>query len=296
MRTKLISLFIVIILFVSNSLQASSKIHLKLNLKKGSVYEVTTILNNTTDQDLMGKKTKVDQKMETCFSFKVVDVLSNKDYAIDFSILKMKMNVNMDGKKANYDSESSNGNNPMNKTLKNLPSVKIELSPMGKIVSMEPYNLKSIVGEPEIVALMHTFLGNKRLESFIGQFFNYLTENKIGKGEKWTNNVKLPTVMNMEVPMNFEVADVQKNLISLNMSSDVNTETPIEPGGTKIDVKMIGKQDGTMTIDPSDGWLRSSNLNQKFNLKMKMKDPKTKEDTEAPSTSNSVIKITVVKK
>lgn len=296
MKTKLTALLIITILFNSNVIQAKGKTSLRLNLKKGSVYEMTTTLTNVTNQELMGKKTKVDQKMETGFTFKVLDVLPNKNFVLGFSIAKIKMAVNMNGREANYDSESTGGNNPMAVLLKNLPAKKIVVTPAGKLVSMESYSLKELVGDPQIVGLMTSFLSNNRLESFIGQAFNYFPENKVGPGDKWSVSVKLATVMNLPILINFEVVSIEKDKIALKVSSNLNESVPIEQNNVKIDVNMVGTQNGTMTVNRADGWIRASDLVQKFNLKMKMKDPKTKEDTESPSTTNSEIKTRVVKK
>jgi hypothetical protein len=96
--------------------------------------------------------------------------------------------------------------------------------------------------------------------------------------------------------MTFEIAAFEKNQITLKVTSDVNSVTPIEQGTEKVDVKMMGKQNGSMTIDTSDGWLRSSKLTQKFDLTMKSKNPTTKEDMDVSANSNSVTTITIVKK
>jgi len=61
-------------------------------------------------------------------------------------------------------------------------------------------------------------------------------------------------------------------------------------------VKLTGTQNGNMVLDPTDGWLRSSDLIQKFNMKLKTKNPQSGEDMEIPVISNTVTKITILKK
>lgn len=296
MRTKLIPLLFVTILLFSNSLQAKNIINLRLNFHKGSTYEMTTVLNNTSEQEIKGLKTEIDQKMTTGISFHVLDILPNKNFLIEYSIQKIKMNVKMDEREANYDSESNNGNNPMNSTLKTLPNIKIEISPLGKLISMESFKFDSIEGDPQVFQLLFTLLGNRNMESYIGQMFNYFPVEKVEKGKKWSNSVKLATVMSLETIMNFELVNIERNQLTLNITSDINLNKPIEKESSNIDMKMTGTQSGTMTIDTTDGWLRSYDLIQKFKINIIMKDPKTKEDIENSVISNSVTKFTVVKK
>lgn len=257
---------------------------------------MTTVLNNTIDQEMMGQKTKFDQKMKTGFSFQILDVLPNKNFLMEYSIRMIKINMNINGQDKNFDSESTDGNNPLGNFLKILPKIKIEITPLGKIVSMEEYNLGNLQVDAQIAQFMLVFLSDKNLESFIGQMFNYFPEDKVEKGDKWTTSVKLATLMNMATNMNFELTAIEKDLVTLKVTSDVNMNTPIDKEGIKIDMKMIGTQYGSMTLDPKDCWVRSFDLTQKFNLNMKSKDPKSKEDVEIPVISNSVTKFTVVKK
>ena len=296
MRTKLSTLSVLIILLLSISLNASSKTYLKLNFKKGSIYEVTTVLNNKTVKKKFADETRVEQNMTTGLSFKVLNILPNKNFLIEYSIQKIKMNLKIGEQSTSYDSESNNGNNPMNSTLKTLPNIKMELSPLGKIISMESFKFDSLVGDPEVFQLLSNLLGNGNMGSFISQMFTYFPEKKVEKGDKWTNSVKLAILMSLETKMNFELVDIEKNQLSLKITSEVDIDKQIEPEGTNANMKITGTQTGSMTVNPSDGWLRSYDLNQKFKMNMKFIDPKTKEDTDIPLFSVSDLKFTVVKK
>lgn len=300
MKTKLITLFIIAILLVLNAVQAESKVLLRLNLHKGTTYQMTMAMNNNIDQEMMGQKMKIDQKMGMVFSYQVLDVLPNKNFMIEYSIMKVKMNMNINGQEMNFDSEGTDAGNPMNASLGSLVSnkLKIELDPKGqveRVEGLEEYT-KKLSENPQMAQSLQMFADENNFKSFIGQTFNYFPENEVVKGDKWTSSFKLPAMMNMETTMNFEVADIKTDQISLNFTSDVNLNSPIEKNGMKMDMKMTGTQNGSMTIDPIDGWLRSSDLTQKFDMKIKMKNPQTGEDMEIPMLMNSVVKTTVVKK
>lgn len=300
MKQKLIALIVVSLLIAANVIQAQSKALMRLNLQKGTNYEQTMAMTNLIDQEMMGQKMKIDQKMEMVFSYQVLDILTNKNFLIEYSILRVKMNMDMNGQEMNYDSESNDESNPMNAAMKGIVAnkLKVELNTKGqveRVEGLEEYAQK-LSANPQMAQSMQMFSNEASFKSFVGQTFNYFPENEVSKGDKWTTSYKLPAMMNMETTMNFEVADIATEKISLNITSDVNIDAPIEQMGMKMNMKATGTQNGNMVIDLNDGWLRSSDLTQKFDMKMKMKNPQSGEDMEIPILLNSIAKITVIKK
>lgn len=300
MKSRLFTLVVIAILLTSNAIQAKSKVLLRLNLQKGATYEMTMALNNLMDQEMMGQKMKMDQKMTMIISYQVLDVLPNSNFLIEYSLLKMKMDMNVNGQLISMDSEGTDESNPVAGLLKNMAKVKIkmEMTPRGAVEKVEGLDqyASALGNNPQMAQAMQMFMNEKNFGSFVGQTFNYFPENKVEKGGKWTASFKLPALMNMETIMNFEVASIGKDQVILNVSSDINMDTPIEQGGMKINLKMTGTQTGTMTVDSGDGWLRQSDLNQKIDMTMKMKNPQTNEDMEIPMVMNAITKITVIKK
>jgi hypothetical protein len=300
MKTKLNAFFIIVLLMVASVIKAESKTSLRLNLQKGSTYEMTMVTNSNIDQEVMGQKMKIGQKMEMIFSYQVLDILPNKNFLIEYSILKIKMDMSMNGLEMNFESNSSDTGNPMNTALSGLVAnkLKLEFNSKGqveRIEGLEEY-VKKINEHPQMSQSMQMFTNEKSFKTFIGQIFNYFPETKITKGDKWTSSFSLPAMTNIETTMNFEVADITSNQIALKVTSDVNSEGPIEQMGVKMYVKLTGTQNGNMVLDQTDGWLRSSDLIQKFNMKLKTKNPQSGEDMEIPVISNTVTKITILKK
>lgn len=299
MKTKLITLLVILILLAANAAQAK-KLMLRLNLKKGTTYEMTMATTSNIDQEMMGQKMKIDQKIDMVFSYHVLDVLPNKNYLIEYSFGKTKLSVNVNGQEMNFDSESADQTNPMNASLKGLDTykLKLEINPKGKVERIEGVDqiAKEMAANQQLAQSMQMFTNDASFMSFVGQTFNYFPENEIDKNDKWTSSYKIPSLMNMEASMNFEVTAIEKDMISLNVNSDINMEGPVEQSGYKFDMKSTGSQTGTMTIDSADGWVRQSELTQKFDVNLKMKNPQSGEDMEIPMLVNSVTNITVNKK
>src|ERR1035437_3259092 len=120
MKSRLILLLFFAILWAANPVQAESKILLRLNLQKGSIYEMTLVTSSNIDQEMMGQKMKIDQKMEMVFTYEVMDILPNHNFQIDFSIVKTKLSMNINGKEVDLDSESKEDGNAMISALKDI--------------------------------------------------------------------------------------------------------------------------------------------------------------------------------
>ena len=300
MKTTRFTVAFITFLFIFSTLQAKSKVLLRLNLQKGSIYEMDMHVTNNIEQDMLGQNMKIVQGMEMILSYKVTDVLPNKNSLIEYSISRMKMNMDVNGNTVSFDSQSPDESNPMGAILKTINKMKVtfELTPSGKAEQVKGLDeiTSQIASNPQMAQALQMFSNDKNFSSFISQTFNYIPENEVKTGDKWTTQFKLPSLMEANTTMNFEVTGITKDSVTLNVVSDVNFEGPVEQNGMKIDMKMTGTQTGTMTVDLNDGWVRSSDLNQKFDMHMKLKNPQTGEDMEIPMKVNSVTKYTVEKK
>lgn len=300
MKTKIVSLLIVALLLCGNMLHAKSTVLLRLNLTKGTTYEMTMTTTSKVDQKMAGQDIKIDQKMVLVLAYKVLQILPNKNYLMEYSMPKIMMDMNVNNQKMNFNSSIDDPSNPINAALKGFDQVKlnIEMTSTGKVVRVEGMDdyLKKISGNNQLAQSMQMLSDEKSFGSFIEQTFNYFPENEVKKDDKWSVSFKIPTVMELETKMDFEVASIGKDQVLLNVNSNIKIDSPIEKNGMKIQLNMNGSQNGTMTIDSNDGWIKSSELTQKFDLDMKMKNPQTGEDMQIPMSVNSLISIQVEKK
>jgi len=248
---------------------------------------------------MMGQKMKIDQKMEMTFSYKVLDVLPDQKFRIEYSFLRMKLDMNVNGQEVKMNSESTD-NNAMDAGLKDLLSLKLimTLNQMGQVEKVEGLDeyAQKLSGNRQLAQAMQMFTSEENFKSYFAQTFNYFPEKEVSVGDQWKTEVKVPALMNTQISMAFEVTAIEGELVHLAVSAVVDTETQIEQMGMKMDVKMAGKQSGKMVINAADGWLTGSDLMQKFDMNMKMKNPQTGEDLVIPMVINSVVNIAVVKK
>lgn len=299
MKKSYFALVLMVILLSVGSVQAKSKVLLRLKLEKGTTYQTTMTTNTLINQEMMGQQMNVTQYMEMVISYHVLDVLPNKNFKMDYAFDKMKISSLVNGQEIVMDSDGPE-DNPMNKVLKDMVgyTVKLEMTPRGEVQQVEGLDqfVQRMAGNPQLTQSMQMFGSNESFESFIDQTFNYFPEEAVEEGSKWTSSFELPSLMNTEIVMNFEVASITNKDVLLNVASNIDMDMPIEQNNMKIDMKMTGTQNGTMTVDASDGWVKESNIKQAFDMHMKMKNPQNGEDMEIPMKMESTIKMTVDKK
>lgn len=298
MKTKLFTLIITMFFTVFQSLEAKPKVLLRLNLEKGANYQMTMIMDNNINQEMMGKQMKVFQKMEMVSSYKVLDKLPDDNYVIEYTFVKMKMDMDANGQKVIIDSDSS-ANDPASSIFKDLASLKMKftITPMGKVQSIEGMEefAKKFSSNPQLAQTLAMFTDENSFKSSFEQFFGYYPEKEVEVGTKWDLPIKMPTLMNMEILMSFEVADIVDDQVVMNITSDINMDSPIEKEGMKINMKMTGKQGGQMRVDRKSGMTGTMDMNQNFDMNMKFQNPQTGENMEMPIKMNGVSKINVSK-
>lgn len=299
MKIKLIALFFVTLFLAAQTVKADSKALLRLKLKKGSAYEMTMVSDNKIDQEMNGKPMKILQKIEMVIFYQVLDVLPKNIFEIEYSFQKMKMSMNVNGQQMNMDSDSTS-DDPMSAVLKDLFAlkIKVKMNSKGQILEiggMEEYAQK-MSANPQLAQSMKMFVDEKNFKTFVEQTFSYFPEDKVKVGSKWNNSTKIPSLMNLDIAMNYEVANILKDKIILNVTSDVNMESPVEENGMKLYVKIAGTQAGTMAISRSDCFASSSELTMNYDFKMKMKNPQSGEEMEIPMVLHSNITTNIIKK
>jgi hypothetical protein len=298
MKIKHIPLIVAFLFIAFQTIGAKPKALLRLNLEKDASYQMTMTADNNIDQEMNGQKMKILQKMEMVASFKVLDKLPDNNYVIEYSFQKLKLDMDVNGQKMVIDSESTD-DNEITKNIKTITSFKLKftINPMGKVLSVDGIDeyAQKISNNPQLAQSLSMLTNENNFKATFEQNFGFYPENEVEVGSNWDSSVKMPGMMNMDLAMHFNVADIQDDQVVMDVNSDLNIDSPIETNGMKIQMKMTGTQTGTMTIDRKSGLTGTSDLNQKFDMHMKFQNPQTGEDMEMPMQMNSVSKTSTVK-
>jgi len=298
MKIRLITFLIAFLLVALQTVNAQPKALLRINLEKGDNYQMTLISDNNIDQEINGQKMKVLQKITMVTSYKVLDILPANNFVIEYSFQKMRMDMEVNGQKVVINSDSTS-QDPASNAIKDITSFKLKftVSSLGKIQSVEGLEeyAQKLSSNPQLAQVLAMLTNEDNFKATFEQYFGFYPENEVQVGSKWDSSIKMPGMMNMDMLMHFEVADIKENQVMLNVNSDINMDSPIETNGMKIQMKMTGTQTGTMFVDRKSGLTGTSDLNQKFDMHMKFNNPQSGEEMEMPMQMNAVSKISTVK-
>jgi hypothetical protein len=175
--------------------------------------------------------------------------------------------------------------------------LKFTVNPMGKVLSVEGMDdyAQKIGNNPQLAQTMALFTDENSFKANFEQYFGYYPEKEVEVGSKWDFPIKIPNLMNIDMLMNFEVADIVDYQVVLNVTSNMNMDSPIERNGMKINLKMNGKQEGQMKVDRKSGITGTMDMNQNFDMQMKFQNPQSGEDMEMPIKMNGVSRLNVIK-
>ncbi len=280
------------------SFQGIAKNKFRLNLSPGTTYEMTTTLSMNMDQEMMGQKMQMENTMEIIQHYKVAEILANKNYLLEFSTTRMKANISANGQIMNIDSDNADSSESANFKKVIGHTIKLEINSLGKVEKADGMIefLKALGGDKTVEQMLPMFASEDGFKSFMNQTFGYIPEEKVALGDKWSTTAKLGAPINMETKINYELLSVSGDEAKIKVNATFNGDSAIEQAGMSMNMNIDGNQEGTMMIDTTDGWMRSSDLTQDIKMIMKMKNPQTGEDMEFPINMKSVTNIVVSKK
>jgi len=274
---------------------SSQKTDLELHLKKGETYKMKMEMGNIVDQEMMGNKVHIDQKITTETELKVEDILANGNYLIGQTYKRVAMNVSSNGQSMSFDTDIKDAASPL-ASLNDLKgaSIKYELSPKGDI--------SNVTGIDEILknagALQAKTISGIIDKDKLAGAFSYIPKNKIKEGDSYTKTIKLKEAMGIDVTTKYTVETLTKEKASIKLSSDIEfkSDKPIEQNGMKMRMSGHGTQSGMYRIDMKTGMPQSADTDQDINMTVMMKNPQTGKDMAIPMKIKSLVKLSVTKR
>lgn len=284
--------------FTNFSIQAADKYNLRLNLEKGSSYEMAMDFSNIMDQEIMGTPVKISQIMQLLVLLEVEDVLDNGNYSVKYGYKSVKVDMDAMGQKMSFDSEKDE-NSPLFASLGTLMDkyLIMELTPKGKVENIEGFDtfIGDIANNPQLQSSLEMFSSQEAFESSFSQSFGYFPIEDVEIGDLWEVGYEMPSVFGFEVKMDYELENVTDNTANLLTNSIFNSEGPIEMNGVTVDLDLEGIQEGKMQIDMNDGMMQSSDMNQKLSFTLTTDNPQTGGKMQIPMEFDLSTKISVVK-
>lgn len=266
--------------------QASNKIQLRMNLKKGSSYEFVNKISSDINQVAMGQEINMTQNMDLTYTCHVDDKKPNGDYVISYTIENLEMTMDINGQTINYSSAENSEDNAFAAVFNELKGFKIsfELSSKGKVSNIKGITeyLNKINSNKVAQQALGQFTDDKTFAQYIAQAYGFFPDKAVAEGDTWTSSITLPSLMNMEITLKYNLNKIEEKEACISINSDINIEAPIEKQGVTMDLKAKGSQKGIMNVNRNDGMINNSTIEQLFDMTISMINPQNGENMDIP--------------
>jgi hypothetical protein len=239
---------------------SAQKINNKLTFQKGQKLELTTQIDKTANQELMG------QSMESKVTATMTQVYDVQDATatgttIEHKVKRLVFDANAMGQSQSFDSEKEGDLNGemgkvLGKSIKNKYSM--TLDPSGKITAVKSDddnpNAKDDTNAG-MVALLTSQLGLPLNVPKAGDvsLFKFLPSNEVSQGQSWVDS---SSGNGMNTKMNYTVNTITNDEINLDYIGDSKLKTTQAIMGMDATINTTSKSTGKITLDRKTGLLK----------------------------------------
>ena len=248
---------------------AQEKVTLRLNLKAGQSYAISTTTRQQITQTIAGNAQTLNQTLTFTYSLKPskvdADGTIHGAYTCDAVAVKMATSAGQ----VDYDSsrDKAEAVNPMAKPYAAVvgTAVQITITPLGEV--------KELTGADKVVAAaaeaaaalpreqMEAQFGEKAQREGIEQLTRIYPVGPVAVGDSWEVEQKMTAAIAGTSRSTYTLKSLTGGKATLDVKGTATTEadapTAIVPGG-KFDLK--GTQTGSLVLDQSTGWIASGSV------------------------------------
>ena len=271
---------------------------LRMHLKHGDVYNVTSVTQQHIAQEIMGQKMALDQKMTIEYRWEVTQLADNGNATVKITYTRVAMEQEQGGQKRAFDSASGEEPADFFKGLDLMvdKSFNVEFTPQGKVVKVtgldkmfrevaQGVGLKDQEATDAFYkALVDSFGEDAITEQFSTAFGNY-PDAPLKIGSTWNADTKLKVSFPLDVHTTYTVKSWENNQATITLESTLKSDPTKRVSGQNplFDVvyDLSGTQKGTLTIDLGTGLLHESHIAQHVEGKVLLVDPKSQDTNDA---------------
>jgi len=303
-----ITLALIASAFTAVSALAAGPITLQLNLKVGDSYTQRVATTQKISQTIMGKTQSNDQNMVMTYTFKIKDKTDKGVAIADATYDQMTISLNGGPVSMTYDSTDPKAKvpamlKPYSKMIGKTFTVKIapdgtipEVTGMEKLFNNALDELK-LEGKAREQAkqLLEQQFGADNVRSLFEQTLAIYPDKPVKTGDSWSRKIDASQVFPMVINNTWTLDSYNDKQVVLKLTSTLlptDAAKSLTMQGMQMAFDFKGKQDGSITLDRTSGWIQKENLDQSLDGTMAIKGPpQMPQDMKVPVTMKSTVEI-----
>lgn len=281
---KISNLILSLSLFLLLGCAASKPLTLQMNMAQGKEFVMESNTNTLVDVEVMGQQQKSLSTQSTETKFNVMDVMPNGDLAVKGTIMSM-VNINESAQGGvTYDSKNpEESDESMAKLMQPIigHEMNMVMNKSGQLISFEQEDVleKMFANADESMmaakATLEGQFGEEGMKNMVQSFGNVLPNKAIKKGDTWTKERKVKTMMVLLVNSTYTLNERKDGKAYISVVGTTKTDPtapPVDMMGMEMSYLMNGPIKGTLVVDEKTGWTIKSDIEQVMKGTMKIKN------------------------
>ncbi len=268
---------------------SSDKVSLEVRLTPGMVYKQVTKTEQSSEQSVMGMKTKTKSVTEIFLKNEVmsVDAEGTADVKCTYERVKMEADNGMAGK-SSFDSDKEGGEAPMQAqgyTALVGRSISFKIDKRGTVVAVSGVDslfdvvLGKVAGDnaggPEMEVVKKTLkasFGDEGMKSMMQTSSIMYPEALVAEGDTWGKKISSMGAMPLKMDVTYKVDHIDGDKVVLSFEGTIGTdkEKGLDLGIVSMQMDLSGDYKGTSEISRKTGMVLSSTVTQDMSGKMGM--------------------------
>ncbi len=238
----------------------AQKVSNALTFQKGQKLEVTTNMNRSSTQELMGQSMETTMSTTNTNVYEVNDAGDGKA-ALDVKVKRIKFDMNLMNRNETFDSDNAEDmKGDMGKMMKGMLDQKytMTLNASGSVTAVkeeEDKNKKKGSGNAGMMEMMMGRMGQGGGVPKVGDasIFKILPDREVGKGDTWKTESSDEAG---KKTANYTITDITDNDILIDFTEDANLTTKQQMMGQEMGVDIKSKSTGKIILDRKTGLLK----------------------------------------
>lgn len=255
----------------------AKKYTLQLNLEEGQTYRLESTTDQEINQVIMGMENVVEQTMGFTYAYDVTSA-SSEAYDISVTYDEILYRQSAQGMEVTYDSRDEETDVPLQaQSFANLvgQSFEMTVTPAGSVTEVRGMDelIEAMIGEMDMPGVsadqirqqLKTQFSDESMQSSMEQTMAIYPDGPVKKGDSWTREMSISTVMTMQVVNTYTLDKVEggKAYVSVEGTTSTGDEgNSTEMMGMSMTFNMEGTQSGSLVIDMETGMTITSTIDQ----------------------------------
>mgnify|MGYP005840220799 CR=1 FL=1 len=215
---------------------------LRLQLVKDSTYQMVYSTNEIMYASKKLERKRMENKVTAYTQFKVVEILENQNYQIEFKVNRIQSSQTSGTKIFSYDSREQGGSATFPEVLvrdyeKILQKpVSLEINPRGEVLTINPNNLE---------------MSGISLKNLIQSIIHPFPKRAVSIGDNYQNSMRNPRLPKRDIILTYRISEINATAVELTIKAAIaEKETPEYQENFRF------QNHGTLTLNPTTGWMR----------------------------------------